>query len=93
MTKGTGNTDESGARGAGLSSHEVETQIKAEGAVQGSIVATYMHGAALARNPQLADALLAAAMETTIAELPAMESGFGAQLEQEVAKLRRERLS
>lgn len=92
LTRGTGNTDETGARGAGLSSHEVDVQIKAEGAVQGSVVATYMHGPALARNPQLADALLAAAMDTTIAELPALESGFGSQLEQEVSKLRKERL-
>lgn len=92
LTKGTGNTDEPGARGVGLTSHEVETQIKAEGAVQGSVVATYMHGPVLARNPQLADALLAAAMGTTIAELPEMDSGFGTQLEQEVDQLRRERL-
>ena len=60
--------------------------------VQGSVVATYMHGPVLARNPQLADALLAAAMGTTIAELPEMDSGFGTQLEQEVDQLRRERL-
>jgi adenosylcobyric acid synthase len=29
-----------------------------EGAVQGSVIATYMHGPVLARNPQLADYLL-----------------------------------
>ena len=29
-----------------------------DGAVQGSIIATYMHGPALARNPELADLLL-----------------------------------
>ncbi|WP_426705120.1 type 1 glutamine amidotransferase [Corynebacterium auriscanis] len=92
LTKGTGNSDEHAARGVGLGSHEVEPQIKAEGAVQGSVVATYMHGPALARNPQLADALLAAAMGITISELPAVESGFGVQLDREVAKLRRERL-
>jgi CobQ-like glutamine amidotransferase family enzyme len=30
-----------------------------DGAVQGSVVATYLHGPCLARNPQLADLLLA----------------------------------
>lgn len=34
----------------------------AEGAVQGSVVCTYLHGPVLARNPQLADLLLARAM-------------------------------
>lgn len=34
----------------------------AEGAVQGSIVCTYLHGPCLARNPELADLLLARAM-------------------------------
>ena len=29
-----------------------------DGAVQGSVVATYLHGPCLARNPQLADLLL-----------------------------------
>jgi len=38
----------SGARDAGV-----------DGAVQGSVVATYLHGPALARNPALADLLLA----------------------------------
>ncbi|MFW0789506.1 type 1 glutamine amidotransferase [Gordonia sp. CPCC 205333] len=33
-----------------------------EGAVQGSVIGTYMHGPALARNPQLADYLLARAL-------------------------------
>ena len=33
-----------------------------EGVVQGSVLGTYMHGPALARNPQLADLLLARAM-------------------------------
>ncbi|WP_448851765.1 type 1 glutamine amidotransferase [Corynebacterium sp. 335C] len=34
----------------------------AEGAVQGSVVCTYLHGPCLARNPELADLLLARAM-------------------------------
>lgn len=35
-----------------------------EGAVQGSVIGTYMHGPALARNPELADYLLARAIGT-----------------------------
>ena len=53
-----------------------------DGAVQGSIVATYMHGPCLARNPQLADLLLA----RVVGELPPLDLD-------EVALLRRERLS
>ena len=52
-----------------------------DGAVQGSIVATYMHGPCLARNPQLADLLLSRVVgELAPLDLP------------EVALLRRERL-
>ncbi|GAB09153.1 hypothetical protein GOARA_029_00170 [Gordonia araii NBRC 100433] len=36
-----------------------------EGAVQGSVIGTYMHGPALARNPELADYLLKMALGTT----------------------------
>lgn len=53
-----------------------------DGAVQGSVVATYMHGPCLARNPQLADLLLS----RVVGELPPLELD-------EVALLRRERLS
>lgn len=56
-----------------------------EGVVQGSIIATYMHGPALARNPQLADVLLAQALGTTLAELEPL-------VLDEVTKLRAERL-
>jgi CobQ-like glutamine amidotransferase family enzyme len=53
-----------------------------DGAVQGSVVATYMHGPCLARNPQLADLLLGKVVgELTPLELP------------EVELLRRERLA
>ncbi len=55
-----------------------------EGAVQGSVIGTYMHGPALARNPELADHLLKAALgvgELTPLDLP------------EVDQLRRERLA
>ncbi|QLL07219.1 type 1 glutamine amidotransferase [Mycobacterium vicinigordonae] len=53
-----------------------------DGVVQGSVVATYMHGPCLARNPELADLLLSQAVgELMPLELP------------EVELLRRERLS
>ncbi|WP_022867412.1 type 1 glutamine amidotransferase [Schaalia vaccimaxillae] len=40
-----------------------------DGAVQGSIIATYMHGPVLARNPELADLLLARATGMELAPL------------------------
>ena len=52
--------------------------------MQGSVIGTYMHGPALARNPELADHLLAQAIGTDALaplELP------------EVDRLRRERLA
>jgi CobQ-like glutamine amidotransferase family enzyme len=52
-----------------------------DGAVQGSVVATYMHGPCLARNPELADLLLS----RVVGELPPLELP-------EVELLRRERL-
>jgi lipid II isoglutaminyl synthase (glutamine-hydrolysing) len=53
-----------------------------DGAVQGSVVATYLHGPCLARNPELADHLLSRA----VGELPPLELP-------EVDLLRRERLA
>ncbi|MFD4467885.1 type 1 glutamine amidotransferase [Rhodococcus sp. NPDC058505] len=55
-----------------------------EGVVQGSVISTYMHGPVLARNPELADLLLARALGVDALaplDLP------------EVARLRRERLA
>ncbi len=55
-----------------------------EGVVQGSVIGTYMHGPALARNPELADLLLMRALGVNELEplhLP------------EVDKLRKERLA
>jgi CobQ-like glutamine amidotransferase family enzyme len=54
-----------------------------EGAVQGSIVATYLHGPVLARNPALADLLLSRATGRELAplDLPSVE------------RLRRDRLA
>ncbi|WP_084505192.1 type 1 glutamine amidotransferase [Nocardia harenae] len=54
-----------------------------EGVVQGSVIGTYMHGPALARNPELADLLLCRALG--VAELPPLPLP-------EVEQLRRERL-
>jgi CobQ-like glutamine amidotransferase family enzyme len=53
-----------------------------EGVVQGSVIGTYMHGPALARNPELADYLLEKALGTTLAPLDLPD----------VEQLRRERL-
>ena len=53
-----------------------------DGAVQGSVVATYLHGPCLARNPQLADHLLS----KVVGELKPLDID-------EVAQLRRERLA
>ena len=53
-----------------------------DGAVQGSVVATYLHGCCLARNPELADHLLS----KVVGPLPPLELP-------EVAQLRRERLA
>jgi CobQ-like glutamine amidotransferase family enzyme len=53
-----------------------------DGAVQGSVVATYLHGPCLARNPELADHLLS----LVVGELAPLEIA-------EVSLLRRERLA
>jgi len=52
-----------------------------DGAVQGSVLATYMHGPCLARNPELADLLL----RRVVGELAPLELS-------EVELLRQERL-
>lgn len=44
-----------------------------DGAVQGSIIATYMHGPVLARNPELADELLARAMGVEASSLAPLD--------------------
>ena len=53
-----------------------------DGAVQGSVIATYLHGPCLARNPELADFLLS----RVVGELAPLELD-------EVAQLRKERLA
>ena len=44
-----------------------------DGVVQGSIIATYMHGPCLARNPELADYLLAQALDVEPGSLEALD--------------------
>lgn len=52
-----------------------------DGARSGRMVATYLHGPVLARNPRLADALLAMALGRT--ELPALPAGVAEALHDE----------
>ena len=92
VTHGTGNTDAHGALTAGLSPETAKVEVYHEGAVQGSVIATYMHGPVLARNPQLADLLLAKATGVALADLPPMTGAFAEQLTGEVATLRAERM-
>lgn len=81
VIRGEGNCDTWGASDV----VDNERQQHAEGAVQGSVVATYMHGPALARNPQLADLLLATAMGQTLKDLAPLDIDV-------VDRLRAERL-
>ena len=76
ITTGIGNCDADAARAG--AAENIDSQTRAEGAVQGSVIATYMHGPALARNPQLADLVLSMALgcqldELTPSEIPAIE--------------------
>ncbi|WIM67908.1 glutamine amidotransferase [Corynebacterium breve] len=81
LTRGVGNADVA----ATMDLSDGSRQRMAEGAVQGNVIATYMHGPALARNPQLADLLLARAMGTALQDLEPLELA-------EVDRLRLERL-
>ncbi|MCX7537930.1 glutamine amidotransferase [Corynebacterium sp. P5875] len=81
VTRGVGNCDSAGAAGT----ENPDAQTSAEGAVQGSVIATYMHGPALARNPQLADLILARALGIGLTDLAPLDLGI-------VDKLRAERL-
>jgi CobQ-like glutamine amidotransferase family enzyme len=61
-----------------------------DGAVQGSVVATYLHGPALARNPKLADWILA----KVVGELAPIDDTEEEELRRErLAALRRSRLT
>lgn len=83
LVKGTGNMDNTTF--LDISQSDSQIQRSSEGAVQGSVIATYMHGPALARNPQLADLLLARALGVALDELEPLDIPS-------VAKLRQERL-
>jgi hypothetical protein len=54
---------------------------RSEGAVAGHIVATYLHGPVLARNPQLADHLLSWALD--VEDLAPLDDSFHDQLRRE----------
>lgn len=82
VTHGVGNLD----RHTIKENPEAAGQERAEGVVQGSIIATYMHGPALARNPELADLLLAKALKIGIEELSPLDIPV-------VDQLRKERLA
>lgn len=73
VVAGTGNGPAHGGGGAGSSGPRVD------GAVSGRIVATYLHGPVLARNPALADHLLS----LVAGGLPALDDGEAEQLRAE----------
>lgn len=77
VASGVGNTDEFGAK------NNNATLVGTEGAVQGSVICTYMHGPALARNPELADLLLANALGIQLSELEPLEIPVVSQLRTE----------
>lgn len=89
VTRGTGNgASEGGATAKGSTGAGTggASDVRVEGVVQGSVIATYMHGPALARNPQLADLLLANALGCTIEDLEPLEQPI-------IDRLRMERLN
>ena len=81
ITTGIGNCDADAARAG--AAENIDSQIRAEGAVQGSVIATYMHGPALARNPQLADLVLSMALGCQLDELAPLEIPAIEQLRKE----------
>ena len=73
---------------AGVGNGDAADSGSVDGAIQGSVVATYMHGPALARNPMLADLLLA----RVVGELPTLDDAEEEELRQErMAFVRRSR--
>lgn len=79
---GAAGSDASPSAGTGPSA--VAAGARIEGVVQGSIIATYMHGPVLARNPELADLLLCRALG--VDSLPPVDVPA-------VEQLRRERIA
>lgn len=55
--------------GNGVPQGQEAPELRHDGVVQGSVIATYMHGPALARNPELADLLLERATGATLEPL------------------------
>ncbi|GAA4897404.1 hypothetical protein LX16_1133 [Stackebrandtia albiflava] len=64
-------------------SHGIGNDGSTEGAFRGKVVGTYLHGPALARNPALADLLLAWAVGRAPEELPPLDDRWAQQLRQE----------
>ena len=84
VLSGTGNgVPVTNGSGSGADASNVSAP-RVEGVVQGSIIATYMHGPVLARNPELADLLLCRAIG--VDSLPPLEVPA-------VEQLRRERIA
>jgi CobQ-like glutamine amidotransferase family enzyme len=64
-------------------SHGIGNDGATEGAWQNKVIGTYLHGPALARNPHLADLLLAWAIGRHPGELAALDDGWSHQLRDE----------
>lgn len=80
----TSSAGAAGSTGSTSSAGSAVEGSRVEGVVQGSMIATYMHGPVLARNPELADLLLCRALG--VDSLPPVEVPA-------VEQLRRERLA
>lgn len=63
--------------------HGIGNDGTTEGAWQGKVLGTYLHGPALARNPQLADRLLSWALGMPPAQLPTIDDRWPEQLRNE----------
>ena len=73
----------SGSRPLAQVQHGVGNDGTTEGAWNDRTIGTYLHGPALARNPQLADLLLAWAVGTSPDALPPLDDSWSEQLRQE----------
>lgn len=54
--------------------HRSPPDVRVEGAMQGNVLATYLHGPVLARNPALADLVLSRALGVPLAPVPLPEA-------------------
>ncbi|MFD0559034.1 hypothetical protein FB566_4992 [Stackebrandtia endophytica] len=64
-------------------SHGIGNDETSEGAWRGKVIGTYLHGPALARNPQLADLLLSWAVGRPVDQLGQLDDTWSQQLRQE----------